>query len=88
VKCAVAASETEKEAPLTSGGVAAASLPCDRPSSALVAQVVGVATGDQDLTGLLREGQQGSRGLSVLQENQGFPDGFTCQFPVFLSRRE
>jgi len=85
----MAASETEKEAPLTSSGVAAASLPCDRPSSALVAQVIGVATGDQDLTGLLREGQQRSiGGLSVLQKNQGFPDGFTRQFPVFLSRRE
>jgi hypothetical protein len=76
----------ERETSLTGSDVVAAlPLPRDRPSSALEAQVVGVAPGDEDLASLLRKRQQWAvRGFSVLQQHQGFPDGFPCQFPVFL----
>lgn len=65
--------------------VAALSLPRDCPSSALVTKVISVASGDEDLAGLLRNRQHRAvRGFSVLQQHQGFPDGFPRQFTVFL----
>jgi hypothetical protein len=81
----------ERKTSLTGGDVVAAlSLPRDCPSSALEAQVVGVTPGDEDLTGLLRNRQQRAvRRFSILQQHQGLPDSFPCQFPVFLCiRRE
>jgi hypothetical protein len=62
----------EQETPFTGSVVVAIqSLPCDCPSSTLVSQVVGVASGDKDLTGLLRERQQrsGCR-FSIFQQHQ------------------
>jgi hypothetical protein len=62
----------KQETPFTSSVVVAGqSLPCDCPSSTLVAQVVGVASGDEDLTGLLWERQQWSVcRFSIFQQNQ------------------
>jgi hypothetical protein len=51
--------------------VAGQPLPCDCPSSTLVAQVVRVASGNKDLTSLLRERQQWSVGrFTIFQQNQ------------------
>jgi hypothetical protein len=67
------------------GDAARVALPLDRPPAALVPQVVGVAPGDQDLGGLLGQGQQRRVAwLAVLEEHQRLPHRLPRQVPVLL----
>jgi hypothetical protein len=66
--------------------VAALALPLDGPAAALVAQVVRVAAGDEDLLGVLGQRQHPLLVplLAVLEQDEGLADGLARDRPVLL----